>query len=124
MTHPALKNAPKSELEALQRIRASFLAGELQGIGTCQYSDFEGKPCAIGSLFTPKQRNWLVRHELNNLPVNGVDMRFKVGVQNIEAMTNMSIGLCALIQRGFDNDYKYFSNLIDAQIELAAEEER
>ena len=81
---------PRTKRQALEHVLSEFNAGRLGAMGGfgCAYESSDGKHCAVGCLFTPKQIAWIKDHNLNHSGVSTlIDV---VGKQNIEFMTGMS----------------------------------
>lgn len=118
LQHPALANVPKNALEAHERLLKAFTHDELQPLGNCQYSDSNGKPCAVGYFFTPEQRADIKKRGINDITIDVVQA--SVGAVNIEAMTGMTMDQCMEIQRQFDkfgsNDAYRFKHYLKRKI--------
>ena len=84
--HPAVKAAPKNLREAAQRIVDTYDKGCL---ATTRYTG-NGRMCAIGCLFTPAQRSYIVKHRLNETGVRAL-IEY-VGESNLFFMTRMTPG--------------------------------
>ena len=95
--HPALHAAPKTLRESLERALA-FLK-ENKG-GYAKYENSCGDPCLIGSYFTPEQRQWIIKEDINS---ECIYQAVKViGEHNLKAMTGMSTDQCSVLQNHFD----------------------
>lgn len=92
---------PSGPIEALERIKASFLAGELQAPGECGYTS-NGKPCAIASLFSPALCERLKKDGLNSKRITSSEVVGTLGSQVIESLTGMSLYQCDEVQVSFD----------------------
>lgn len=97
----------RTKLQALQHIMSEYLARRLgrSEYGQCLYRSVEGnmeRHCAVGSLFDKAQLDDLVGRGLNHTAIWGVTN--KIGRENIEAVTGMSVSELKTIQRIHDSE--------------------
>lgn len=107
--HPALANAPKTPLEAINRIRAY---AKTRTFANAVYQDEKGNLCAIGLFFTQAQLDDIKAQRLNQVAIGKSprkpfvgslpNVHLAIGKKNIEAMTGLPIAICCSIQDTLD----------------------
>jgi hypothetical protein len=97
--------------QALQHIVDGIERDEIAPAGGCKYVNdrHDGKPCVIGSLFTPEQRKELAGtrnpingKRFNSSPVWNERLLAHFGRRNIEFMTGMSVHQASELQALWD----------------------
>jgi hypothetical protein len=102
-----------------QALLAALADGKLQPFGMCQYISRSEKPCAVGFLLTPEERERVAYQGFNSQNIRAVVERGLVNDAVLYERTGLTLDALAAIQASFDeHDNMFFEDRVKKECGL------